>query len=83
MGGGFFDAERTGLEAHRFRKSDKALRGFEPRLLDSGSRVLAVTPRGRVIIRAYSIIRAGLAAAFLKRTLHACTLTCEGERREL
>ena len=33
--------------------ADKASRGFEPRLLDSESRVLTVTPRGLLVV--YSV----------------------------
>ena len=35
------------------------------------------------MICAYGIIRAGLATAFLTGILHAYTLTCERERKEL
>ena len=37
-------------DAQNAKKREKALRGFEPRLLDSESRVLAVTPQGHLLV---------------------------------
>ena len=40
-----------GVLLQRNRSEHKASRGFEPRSLDSESRVLTVTPRGRLVAR--------------------------------